>query len=64
VEVQLFNWKHSRAQQFDSSAAEHGALQRLQTVDVPFGLVMATQTSTSCVRTSRLSAQQTDEAEG
>jgi hypothetical protein len=41
VEVDLLDWQHSRAQQFYARTAEHGSLQRFQSVDLAFGLAAA-----------------------
>jgi hypothetical protein len=39
--MDLLQWQHSRPQQFDACAAEHGPLECFQSVDLAFGLATA-----------------------
>jgi hypothetical protein len=39
--MDLLQWLHSRPQQFDACAAEHGPLECFQSVDLAFGLATA-----------------------
>ncbi len=41
--VDLWDWKHSRPQQFDAHAAEHGSLEGFQSVELAFGLATASR---------------------
>jgi hypothetical protein len=40
-EIDLSDWQHSRAHQFDACAAEHSSLDCFQTIDLAFGRTTA-----------------------